>query len=94
MAEYNGKKTIKQLIDEINTKIGCIDEKLKVFQQIEIKVTNGKEKIVTYRRNEFFQMLYDRGTVWKEKARITARDVMLFGGVFFLIIDKIFKIIK
>ena len=87
-------KTLKEIVKDINTRVDSINESIQQLHNIEIKVCNGKEKIITYRRSQFFQMLYDRGNVWKEKARIGARDILLFGGVMFLIVDRVFGIIK
>ena len=86
------EKTTKQEIQSINIRLNSIDEHLIDLNKIEITVKNGNDKHITYRRKEFFQMLFDRKNVWKEKARLTAKDILLFGGVLVLIINNIFNI--
>ena len=86
------EKTTKQEIQGIHNRLNNIDLNLENLNKIEIIIKNGEEKHVTYRRNEFFQMLHDRKNVWKEKVRITAKDIILFIGVITLIVDNIFGI--
>ena len=81
--------TTKQEIKAINERLGLIEKDINCLNRIEITMKNGKEKHITYRRNEFFQMLYDKKDVFKEKIRITAKDILLFGGVAFLIADRL-----
>lgn len=87
------EKTTKQEIAEIKSSIVKIKDSIHDLCNIEIVITNGTDKHITYKRNEFFQMLYDRKNVWKEKARLNAKDVMLFGGVGLLILKDIFGIL-
>ena len=85
-------KTTKQEIQEVNTRLLNIETAIGELNNIEITVKNGTEKHVIYRRNEFFQMLHDRKNVWKEKVRITAKDIILFLGVITLIVDRLIEI--
>jgi len=86
-------KTTKQAIQEIHSRLDIIDTHLISLNKIEITIKNGVEKHITYRRNEFFQMLNDRRNVWREKARLGLKDVLLFGGVGLLILKDIFGIL-
>ena len=85
--------TTKQEIKAINGRLDRIEQDVSCLNKIEITMRNGKEKHITYRRNEFFQMLYDRKNVWKDHVRCTAKDFLLFGGVAILIFDRIFAIL-
>ena len=86
-------KTTKQEIQEIHCRLNVIDAHLVNLKKIEIIIKNGKEKHIIYRRNEFFQMLFDRKNVWKDKARLGLKDILLFGGVGLLILKDIFGIL-
>jgi len=86
------EKTTKQEIREIHDRLDNIDTNIQCLNKIDITVKNGEEKHITYRSNEFFQMLFDRKNVWKNKARLGAKDIILFGGVFLLVLKDIFNI--
>ena len=86
-------KTTKQSIEEIRGRLDTIDIHLENLNKIEIIIKNGEEKHITYRRNEFFQMLNDRKNVWKDKARLGLKDILLFGGVTLLILKDIFGLL-
>ena len=86
-------KTTKQSIEEIRSRLDTIDIHLENLNKIEIIIKNGEEKHITYRRNEFFQMLNDRKNVWKDKARLGLKDILLFGGVTLLILKDIFGLL-
>ena len=91
----NDIKDLRDVKEEVHgLKLSVDDIKNTVIElcSIEIIVKNGEEKHIKYRRNEFFQMLFDRKNVWKEKVRITAKDIILFIGVITLIVDNIFGI--
>jgi len=85
-------KTTKEEIQEVNTRLLNIETAISGLNNIEITVKNGEEKHVVYRRSEFFQMLHDRKNVWKEKVRLTAKDIILFIGVITLIADRLIEI--
>ena len=87
------QKTIRQEINELNGEAAKIRSSIESLNKIEITVKNGAEKHITYKRNEFFQMLFDRKNVWRDKARVTAKDIALFLGVGILIVDRILGIL-
>jgi len=87
------EKTTKQELHDIKSSITEIKDSIVDLCTIEIVVTNGTDKHIRYHRNEFFQMLYDRKNVWKEKVRLGAKDIMLFIGVLLLILNDIFGIL-
>ena len=66
-----------------------IEGKVDKLHNITIEVSNGRTKHITYKRDEFFQMLYDRKDTLKNNARSIAKDVVLFGTVITLLLQSL-----
>jgi hypothetical protein len=54
---------IRELLDSMNDKIDSLGSKVDLMNEICIK--NGGGRHISYKRNEFFQMLYDRHSLIK-----------------------------
>lgn len=72
---------------EILNKLNDIEKKVDALQRIEIK--NGGGRSVSFLRNEFFQMLYDRNSEWKESFLTKVRNYTVIlgavsGTIFFI----------
>ena len=76
-------KTTEEMFDAI---LESVDE-LKT-----IEIRNGGGRHVKFKRDEFFQMLYDRKNVWKNVIKPTFTDILLVGAVLSLIVDRIFNV--
>ena len=88
---------LKQKVLENTEKLKSTDEMFnqildKVDQLKVIEITNGGGRHVVFKRDEFFQMLYDRKNVWKNIIKPTFTDIILVGAVVSLLLDKVFKI--
>ena len=81
-------------LNEIKESVKSINEKLDGLSMVEIEITNGKTKHVTYHRNEFFQMLYDRKFDWKDNVRTKIKDYSLLLGALTATIYFIQNLIK
>jgi len=80
-------------IEKLNCRLDKIDENIANLKTIDIVIKNGHDKHIKYRRSEFFQMLYDRKNVWKDRARLTAKDSILFIGLGLLILKDVLGIL-
>ena len=80
------------VITDVLNKVGGLKSEIDKLNIINIKVKNGKEQTIMFNRSDFFQMLYDRKKLWKEKLRVTFKDILLIGGVVALISDRIWNI--
>ena len=71
-----GAEQIQQILQKLDT----LEEKIDALEHISIK--NGGGRLITFKRSEFFQMLYDRP---KEQFNSVADNAKRFNNVFDLI---------
>ena len=71
-----GAEQIQQILQKLDT----LEEKIDALEHISIK--NGGGRLITFKRSEFFQMLYDRP---KEQFNSVTDNAKRFSNVFDLI---------
>ena len=78
-----GQNALNNSVAEMANQIFKMDQKVDLFNHIVI--SNGNKRKITYERNEFFQMLYDRKDIWKPIQSMIER-VLLIGALITLIL--------
>lgn len=71
----NGQKVLDNEIRAMAQQLFTMDGKIDKFAHITIR--NGNDREIRYKRDDFFQMLYDRKDIWKPIQRVLERILLV-----------------